>query len=261
MKHIILSCFIVILFSVSAYADQVIYVEVSDFDPKLSQFDVDVKGNKWIETQEDGAINDTAFGAPGDNNFNADGGEPYLVIKLPEKVKQGESTADSRKWDAWARLYEPEMLVTGNLSNSIFLRTSPDAKNWIPQNRGSTDLLWNDAGGGQHLMFPDCVDEVDVFFTDVGDRLPWFWERHSGGGARQPDSKIDPELNVGDNYIELCVRESNPVNYPRIDVICFRNDGGHPTDEEALQHLKILRSVSSMDKLIERWGYIKSAYR
>ncbi len=41
----------------SAYAAQIIYVEVSTFDRALSQFNVDVKGNKWVETSEKGAIN------------------------------------------------------------------------------------------------------------------------------------------------------------------------------------------------------------
>jgi len=242
------SCFVL--------ADQVIYVEVSDFIPEMSQFNMDVKGNKWIESKDEGAIKGTAFGAPGDNNFNADGGEPYLVIKLPVAVKAGESTADGKKWDAWARLYEPEMLVTGNNYNSFFLRTSADAKNWTPQKRGDTSLLWNDAGFG-NLLFPACVDGNDVLFTDLKEKLPWFWERHSGGGKRSPDSTIDPVLAVGVNYIELGIRESDPVKFPRIDVVCFRNDKGKPSDTEALRNLNLM-AIQPVGNLIDTWSRIKS---
>ena len=90
----------------SGYSAQIIYTEVSSFEPALSQFNV--LGITWVETPEDGAINNTAFGAP--DGFLA--GEPYLVFKLP-KVKAGESTADGKTWVAWARLYIPHMLVDG----------------------------------------------------------------------------------------------------------------------------------------------------
>ncbi len=259
------SNFVLILFAILLYgfcisffalADQIIYVEMSDFIPAMSQFNVEVKGNKWVETQEEGAIEGTAFGAPGDNNSNADGGDPYLVIKLPVSVRAGESTTDGKKWDGWARLFEPEMLVTGNNYNSFFLRTSTDAKNWTPQKRGDTSLVWNDAGFG-NLLFPACVDGVDVVFTDIGDKLPWFWERHSGGGKRSPDSTIDPVLKAGTNYIEIGIRESDPVKFPRIDVICFRNDKGKPSDAEAMLYLNLI-AVQPAGRLIDIWGSIKS---
>lgn len=244
-----------------AHADQVIYVKVSDFDPDLSAFDVDVAGNKWMETEEEGALFGTAYGAPGDNNQDAAG--PHLVIKLPEPVKSGESTADGKIWVAWARLYEPEALVTGNLSNSIFLRMSPDANNWTPAGRASTQLLWNDPGGANNtLLFPDCINGVDSLFTDVGDELPWFWENHKAteGGPRAPDSSMDPPLEVGDNYVELVPRESNPVNYPRIEVICFRNDGKQPSDAEALKYLGAIQPVQPAGKMVDSWGRLKSIY-
>ena len=141
-----------------AYADQVIYIEVSQFDPELSQFGVAVKGNEWIEAPEDGAINGTAFGGPGDNNQGNDGGEPYLVIKVPIPVKAGEGTPDGNNWAAWARMLQPQALITANDFNSFFLRTSTDAKNWTPAARGDTALRWNDPGA----MFPASINGSDT---------------------------------------------------------------------------------------------------
>jgi len=233
MKYGVISFLLCLIISLCAYADQVIYIEVSQFDPELSQFGVAIKGNEWIETPEDGAINETAFGGPGDNNHGNDGGEPYLVIKVPIPVKAGEGTLDGNKWAAWARLYVPEAIITADGFNSFFLRTSADAKNWTPAARGDTALRWNDPGA----MFPASINGVDLLFTDERDRLPWFWQKHTANGQ----STIDPVLEVGDNYIEIGIRESDPINYPRIDVICLRNDGGQPSDQEALQDLKAVR--------------------
>ena len=98
-------------------ADQFIYVRVSDFDPALSAFDEDVAGNIWTETEQEGALFGTVYGAPGDNNRDAAG--PHLVIKLPEAVKAGESSDDGKTWIAWGRMFEPEALVTGNLAAII----------------------------------------------------------------------------------------------------------------------------------------------
>ena len=243
-----------------AFADQIIYVKVSDFDPGLSAFDEDVAGNRWVETEEDGSLFGTAYGGPGDNNRDAAG--PHLVIKLPDQVKVGESTDDGKTWVAWARMYEPGALATGNLNNSMFLRMSPDAKNWTPQNRGTNDLLWNDPGGARNdLLFPNSINGVDSIFTDEGEDLPWFWQNHKAtiDAPREPDSAIDPSLAVGDNYAELIPRESDPVDYPRIEVICFRNDGKQPSDAEARRYLGAA-SVQSAGKLVDSWGNIKSMY-
>lgn len=243
-----------------AFADQVIYVLVSDFDPEKSAFDEDVAGNKWTETEEEGALFGTAYGGPGDNNRDAAG--PHLVIKLPEKVKAGESTDDGKTWIAWARMYEPGSLVTGNLNNSIFFRMSPDGKNWTPQNRGTNDLLWNDAAGSKNtLLFPDCINGVDSIFTDVEEDLPWFWQNHKAtiDAPRGPDSAIDPPLAEGDNYVELVPRESDPILYPRIEVICFRNDGQQPSDTEALQYIKGAKPVKPAGKLATHWGSLKTS--
>jgi len=241
----------------SASADQFIYLKVSDFDPTLSAFDEDVAGNRWVETQDEGALFGTAYGAPGDNNKDAAG--PRLVIKLPEPVKAGEATDDGKKWIAWARLFEPESLVTGNEYNSFFFRMSPDAKSWTPAQRASTALLWNDAGAANNtLLFPDSVNGVDVLFTDVGDKLPWFWENHKAtmNAPRDPESSMDPPLVAGDNYVELVPRESHVDRYPRIEIICFRNDGNQPSDSEARQYLAF--SVQPAGKLAVSWGEVKS---
>jgi len=228
----------------------VICVESSSFDPSLSQFGVEVKGNKWVETTEKGAINGTALGGPGDNNHAADLGEPYIVIKLPQDVKAGESTKDGKKWAAWARLYEPQAVITAADFNSFFIRMSADAKTWIPAARGDTSLRWNDPSAA---MFPDSVNGTDILFTDMGKEMPWFWQKHTANGQ----STIDPTLAVGANYIEIGIRESDAVLYPRIDVICLRNDDKLPSDAEVPQYLT---PVKSAGKLTASWGKIKSIY-
>jgi hypothetical protein len=249
MRYVFISFLLCMIIGLCAYADQIIYVEVSDFDRSLSQFGEEVKGNTWVETPEEGAINGTAFGGPGDNNHGSDGGEPYLVIKLPQQVEAGESTADGKTWAGWARLYEPESIVTLDQYNSFFFRMSVDAENWTPAARGDTTLRWNDPGA----MFPASINDVDVLFTDLGDRLPWFWEKHTANGQ----STIDPVLEVGDNYIEIGIRESDPVNYPRIDVVCLRNDGEKPSDQEVPLYLT---AVQPTGKLATSWGKIKSVH-
>ena len=233
-------------------ADGVIYVDVANFDLQRSQFDVVVKGNVWTETHEEGALHDTALGGPGDNNHAGVWGEPVLVIKLPMRVKQGESTADGKTWAAWARLLVPEALNTADQANSFFLRISADAQQWTPAQRGDTSLRWNDPGA----MFPDSINGEDILFTDVGDQLPWFWEKHSANGQ----SAIDPVVAVGDNYIEIGIRESNPVDYPRIDVVCLRNDGGKPSDAEAFASLRPGMPTRLAGTLSTLWSVLKSEH-
>jgi len=229
------------------YAAQTIYVGVWDYDRTLSQFGVDVKGNTWVETQETGALNGTAFGAPGDNNAGNDGGEPYLIIKFPVKVKAGESTADGKKWAVWGRLYEPEAIITLDQYNSFFIRTSADANNWTPAARADSTLRFNDPGA----MFPDSINGTDLLFTKIGKAMPWWWQKHTANGQ----STIDPVVSVGDNYVEIGVRESDPVNYPRIDVLCFRNDDKLPSDDEVPL---FLTPVQPVGKLSITWGKIKA---
>lgn len=255
---VIITCLICMGFGV--FADQVIYVKVSDFDPDSSAFDEDVAGNRWVETEQDGALFGTVYGAPGDDNKDAAG--PHLVIKLPEQVGAGESTDDGKTWIAWARMYEPGSLLTGNLNNSIFFRMSPNGSNWTPASRGAGDLLWNDVAGSKNtLLFPECINGVDGILTDVGDTLPWWWQNHRAtmDAPRGPDSSMDPSLEVGDNYVELVPRESSAELYPRIEIICFRNDGNQPSDTEALAQLGSA-SVEPAEKLMDTWGRIKSMY-
>jgi hypothetical protein len=248
-KVSVISFLVCLVISLYAYADQIIYVEISQFDPALSEFGVEVLGNTWVETIEDGAINGTAFGAPGDNDHGAGGGRPALVIKLPVNVEAGEGTSDGKTWAAWARLYMPEAIVTVDQYNSFFMRSSTDAENWTPATGGDTALRWNDPGA----MFPDSINGVDIILTDVGERLPWWWQQHRANGQ----SSIDPVLEAGVNYIEVGPRESDVTNYPRIDVICLRNDGGQPSDAEAPL---FLTAVQPEDKLSTSWGHIKSNY-
>jgi hypothetical protein len=124
-------------------------------------------------------------------------------------------------------------------------------------------LLWNDPGGSKNdLLFPDSINGVDSIFTDLEDELPWFWQNHKAtiDAPRGPDSTIDPTLEVGDNYVELVPRESDPVDYPRIEIICFRNDGNQPSDAEALRYFKVIQPVQPTGKLVGRWGEMKSSY-
>ena len=241
-----------------AVADQVIYVKVSDFNPAKSKFDQDVGGNRWVETEEPGALFGTAYGGPG-GNIPANGG-PYLTIQLPEDVKSGEATSDGKDWVAWGRLYEPESLNSGNLANSMFLRMGPDGSDWTPDQRGSTALLWNDVDGADNaLLFPDAIDGIDAVFTDEGDSLPWFWENHRAtvNGPRAPDSTMNPPLEVGENWCELSVRESGIDNYPRIELISFRNDGAQPSDTEAVEYFDRILAVKPGGKLARSWPALR----
>jgi len=245
----------------SGYSAQIIYTEVSSFEPALSQFNV--LGITWVETPEDGAINNTAFGAP--DGFLA--GEPYLVFKLP-KVKAGESTADGKTWAAWARLYIPYMLVNGNNVNSFLLRVSADGKNWIPQKRGDRAIFWNDPMGETFMgQFPSNIPNDLTILTDVGTRLPWVWHKawngdiEHGANIKAEDNEFfraKVVLAVGDNYAEVGARESDPVKYPRIDVICFRNDGKPPSDTEAKGQL--IAPVQTAGKATLTWGRLKATY-
>jgi len=237
------------------YADQVIYVEVSDFSPALSQFGQEVAGNKWVETEEEGALFGTIFGSPGDNNHAAAPGEPYLVIKLPKPVNKGESSKDA-PWAAWGRFLMSTLDPvdgTDDGPNSFYLRMSTDAKTWTPENRGDTTLRWNDP---EHpdATFPGVVNGVDVILTDQGDAGdPWIWYNVIGAGTVL-------QLEEGANYCEIGTRESDPKIYPRIDVICFRNDGEFPSDVEAVEYIEAAQPVQPEEKLTGTWGGIKSIY-
>jgi len=215
-----------------AIADQVIYIDVAHFIPGDSQFGVVVKGNEWIEVDDPLALHGDAFGGPGDNNYTADGGdpfhaaEPYLVIRFPEEVRAGEEATDAKPWIPWARMRVPAD------QNSFYWQVSSDKTDWRPETITNA-VRWNDDG----------VNGSDV----------WYWQDNVTGN----DGGDTADIVVGVNYVRIGVRESDPVTHPFIDVVCFRNDGGQPSDDEALN---LLVSVEPAGKLSTSWGQIKANY-
>ena len=215
-----------------AIADQVIYIDVAHFIPGDSQFGVEVKGNTWISVADPDAIGGKAFGGPGDDDYTADGGdpflvaEPYLVIKFPVDVRAGESTADGKEWVPWARMRLP------STQNSFYWQVSTDKVNWKPEIITNANR-WND----------DAQNETNV----------WYWQDHVTGN----DGGILADMAVGVNYLRVGVRESNPDTHPLIDVACFRNDGGEPTYEDALASGT---PVEPAGKVATSWGQIKNTY-
>ena len=216
-----------------AYADQVIYADVSHYIPAESQFGVEIKGNTWVMVSDPDAFGGKAFGGPGDNNYGADGGdpflaaEPYLILRFPTDVKAGESTADGKTWIPWARIRVP------NEQNSFYWQVSNGKPyEWKPEIITNANR-WNDDGRN---------------FSDE-----WYWQDNLTGNA----GAVNAEMGVGENYVRIGVRESNPETFPTIDVICFRNDGGTPNDDEALGSEA---PVEPTEKLSASWGQIKSAY-
>jgi len=215
---------------------KVIYLDVANFIPGESQFGVEVDGNEWIEVADKDAFGSRAFGGPGDNdrdNANPPGA-PFLVIRFPERVRAGESTANGKTWIPWAR-----MRVSTDL-NSFFWQVSTNKKNWKPKENTNVNR-WNDddrnAGNAK------------------GDGK-WYWQDNLTGNA----GAINADLAVGYNYLRIGVRESDPVNYPLIDVVCFRNDGKMPSDIEAAEAIAALRSVEPAGKLAATWGDLKQEF-
>jgi hypothetical protein len=216
-----------------AYADQVIYVDVSHYIPADSQFGVEIKGNRWVQVSDPEAMGGVCFGGPGDNDYVADGGEPflaaepYLVIKFPVNVMAGESTADGKEWVPWARMRVP------STHNSFYWQVSGDRPfAWKPEIITNA-IRWND----------DAINDSDE----------WYWQDHVTGN----EGGITADIVTGVNYVRIGVRESDPELFPRIDVICFRNDGGTPTVDEALGSGT---SVEPAEKLSTSWGEMKSVY-
>ncbi|MFC1718921.1 hypothetical protein ACFL6S_35040 [Candidatus Poribacteria bacterium] len=215
-----------------AYADQVIYADVVNYIPFDSQFGVEVKGNTWVLVADPDAFGGSAFGAPGDNDYSGDGGdpftvaEPYLIIKFPMDVKSGESTADGKTWVPWARMRIPAD------QNSFYWQVSSDNATWKPEII-TNSIRWNDDG----------MNGLDV----------WYWQDHITGN----DGGVTADMEVGVNYVRIGARESDPVTFPTIDVICFRNDGSAPTDDEALGSGA---AVEPAQKLSTSWGQIKTTY-
>lgn len=234
-------------------AAQIIYIDPEFFEPGESKFILDAKkredavkeavrnavGNVWTLFTAKNALGGTAFGAPGDNDFNTN--EP-LVLRLPVDVKPGEAGP----WKLWARLNKTED------PNSFYWRVSQDKKTWTPANFDINAAGWNNPpgfGGGVNPLV-------------IKGKEPWFW--FDGVGA--------PELKSGINYLSLSNRESanslDVLVLNLIDVLCARNDGKTPTDEEATALLQEqykgwvspLRgglSVRPFGKLAVLWGAMK----
>ncbi len=227
--------FLFLTMGLSTYADQVIYIDVADFIPGDSQFGVAVKGNEWVEIDDPDALDGQAFGGPGDNNYSADGGnpfrvaEPYLIIEFPEDVKPGESTADGKVWVPWARMRVPADF------NSFYWQVSADKVSWEPAIITNA-VRWNDDGrNGSN---------------------EWYWQDNITGN----DGGINADIETGVNYVRIGVRESDPVLFPLIDVVCFRNDGEQPSDDEAEQRLKTVRPREPEQQSgsgLGTWGTIK----
>ena len=233
MKYSVISFFLSLTVGLCAYADQIIYIDVADFIPGDSEFGVKVEGNEWVEVDDPDALDGQAFGSPGDNDYNGANtpGVPFLVYGFPVNIKAGESTADGETWVPWARMRVP----AGN--NSFFWQVSTDKVSWMPA-ANDTPNRWND----------DAVNDSDV----------WYWQDNTTGN----DAGIFPDIEVGSNYFRLGTRESDPVTFPTIDVVCFRNDGKQPSDEEAQDYLRNVRPREPEKRLtpsVGTWGIIKNS--
>lgn len=247
-----------ILISGIAWSAQVIFIDPEFFEPADSKFIIDEKkreeairdvqkrfiGNVWTVVENKNALGKTAFGAPGDNDFNTN---EHLVIKLPVDVKAGEAGP----WKLWARLVKTED------PNSFYWRISQDKKAWVPPNFVIDTAGWNNPPG-----FGGAVNPLIIKGKE-----PWFW--FDGAGA--------PDLKPGVNYISLSNRESAlqiDASLNLIDVMCTRNDGKTPTDDEAIPLLaeqykgKIsplkaaaepkAEAVEPQGKLTTTWGRMKN---
>jgi hypothetical protein len=245
------ACFSILFISNIAWSAQVICIDPEFFEPAESKFIIDQKkreeaikdvqkrfvGNIWTVVEDKKALGGTAFGAPGDNDFNSN---EHLVIKLPMDVKAGEAGP----WKLWARLNKSED------PNSFYWRISQDKKTWVPP-----DFVI-DAAGWNNPANPLLINGKE----------PWFW--FDGVGA--------PNLKSGVNYLSLSCRESGlqiDAALNLIDVLCARNDGKNPTDDEAIPMLAeqykdkvsplkaggqvAAQAVKPGGKLTTSWGQIK----
>jgi hypothetical protein len=114
--------------------------------------------------------------------------------------------------------------------NSFYWQVSGDRPfAWKPEIITNA-VRWND----------DAQNETDV----------WYWQDNLTGN----EGAVNADIVVGVNYLRIGVRESDPEVFPRIDVVCFRNDGGTPTVNEALGSGT---SVEAAGKLATTWASIK----
>jgi hypothetical protein len=231
-------------------AAQVIYIDMLDFIPEQSQFILNPQereakfkeiernflGHVWRIVEAKDAIGDKAVDCPGDNDFNT-----FAELTYELEVKAGEKGP----WAVWARLNRlPD-------PNSWFYRTSPDGKKWEPANFDIGAAGWNNPPGfGQN---PEVLQFAKGTLVDA--KGPWYWYKGTG----------NPNLKDGKNFLNISPRESGlPPNNHAIDMVCIRNDGNDPTDEEAApfasdgKFLKEELAVNARGKLTTTWGRIRA---
>lgn len=227
-------------------AAQVIYIDMLDFIPDKGDYIKDDKerenkfkeiqrafvGHVWRIVEAKDALGDKAMDCPGDNDFNT-----FAELTYEFEVKAGEKGP----WAMWARLNRlPD-------PNSWFYRTSPDGKKWNPPNFDIGAAGWNNPPGfGQN---PEVLQFAKGTLGKA--KGPWYWYKGTGS----------PDLKDGKNFLNISPRESGlPPNNHAIDMICIRNDGNDPTDDEATPFISKGpgQAVSVKDKLATTWGQIKS---
>jgi hypothetical protein len=225
---------VLLLMSISslAIADQVIYIDLVNAAnmESESQFGIEVDGNTWLRFSDPTALNGTgALGDPGDNDSKGakPPGAPFLVYKFPVEVNPGESTAEGKEWVPWAHMRVPDDF------NSFFWQVSIDKVTWKPADNSPANR-WND----------DAVNKSNA----------WYWQDNVTGNA----GGIPADIEVGVNYFRLGVREADPEKFSFIDVVCFRNDGQAPTDEEALSSGT---AVEPVGKLATSWARVKAGVK
>lgn len=219
----------------AARADQIIAVAASAFDRSLSEFNVEIKGNKWIEVADPTSLTGVAYTCPGDNNFAAelDFG-PALIYKLPVAVKPGESTNDGKKWQIWFHMRVPTD------RNSFYWQLSSDAKNWVPTPITNANRVNDDA----------------MNFSNK-----WYWQDQETGNA----GAATPTLVVGTNWLRVAVREADVLpNAPLFDVVVLRNYGqlgpaGAPNDAE-VKALLAVTPIEPRGKAAITWGTLKTVH-
>ena len=142
-------------------------------------------------------------------------------------MKAGESTADGKEWVPWARMLLPSE------HNSFY---------------------WQISSGKPYKWKPEIITNAVRWNDDAQNGSnKWYWQDNITGN----DGGAFPDIATGKNYVRVGVRESDPKTFPHLDVICFRNDGGIPTANEALASGT---SVEPANKISTTWGQIKNSY-
>lgn len=234
LTRTIFACFGLGLLLTASYADQTIGVAASAYDRALSQFNVEIKGNKWGQVVDADSLMGTAYTCPGDNNFAAELADgPALIYKLPVDVKAGESTKDGKKWQIWFHMRVPTD------RNSFYWQLSTNAKAWVPDPITNANRVNDDGMNGSNK---------------------WYWQDQLTGN----DGAVEPVLTTGTNWLRVAVREADvSPNAPLFDIVILRNYGalgaaGAPKDADA-KALASATPVEPRGKAATAWGAIKSA--